>query len=65
MNPNEDRIYIEKKQRIRFLFAYGLNLDKIIESIRKDFKVKELQERGNNGEIIFLIEESEKELEKK
>lgn len=57
-NIIEDKIWIEKKERIRLVISHKVGLSKVINSIRKDYKVTS---PWGKKEIIIFVEEKDEE----
>lgn len=57
-NQNNDKIFIEKKEKFRFLIQHPIGIGRLIEKLKEKFKVETL--RGDD-ETIILVEEKEEE----
>lgn len=51
-----DIIYIEKKEKIRLIIQQKIGLGRVLDCIRKEFKINEFEK---NDEIVLIIEEKD------
>ena len=54
IESKNDRVYIEKQERIRLIIEQEVGFSKIISKIREGFEVKELR---SDGTIIIFVEQ--------
>ena len=50
----DDRVFLEKKERIRIVFAQKVGLDKIIDLIKEKYQTEVFK---NSDKIIIFVEE--------
>lgn len=57
-NQNNEKIFIEKGERLRFIVQQRIGIWKLFDKLREKYKVKIFK---GNGETIVLVEEKEEE----
>jgi len=60
LNHNEDKIFIEKPDKIRFIVQHPIGIGKVINKLQEEFKVTILK---GEGETVILVEEKDKKVE--